>query len=118
MGSLVLRIVDLKDIAAYQLIVSVDIGNNGVDAAILMSGMIDVFKRGLAQLIFNVDVFILINLEVSQIFAVDLVTAIGGGVVDDDHEVVCIVLPKDGVQVELDPKLVVVVVACDDCTDG
>lgn len=77
MGALILRIVDLKHITSDELIVSVYIGNNRVDAAVLMSSMVDILKRGLAQLILNINIFILANLKVLQIFAVDLITTIG-----------------------------------------
>jgi hypothetical protein len=45
-----------------------------------------------------------------DILSDDLVGAVSGDIVDDDCEVVCVILHEDGVQVELDPKVGIIVV--------
>jgi hypothetical protein len=46
-----------------------------------------------------------------EVLAVELIAAVIRGVIDDDCEVVGVVLQEDGVEVELDAELGVVVVA-------
>ena len=73
--------------------------------------VIDVLERGLALGVADVEVSVLADVVEEQVFADDFVGAVAGGVVDDHREVVGVVLREDGVEVVLEPKLGVVVVA-------
>ena len=72
---------------------------------------VDVLERGLALGVADEDVSVLADVVEEQVVADDFVGAVAGGVVDDHCEVVGVVLREDGVEVVLESKLGVVVVA-------
>jgi hypothetical protein len=75
-----------------------------------MGSDVYIFEGGFPLFVFDVGVAVFADLVEVEVFAVEFVGVVGGGVVDDHHEVVGVVLLEDGVQVVLDPELGVVVV--------
>ena len=103
---------DLQDILADELVVGIQSEGNRVGGAVVVSCDIDVLKSSLPLSVLDVDIIFLVNVVEVEPLAVDLIAVVGGGVVDEDQEVVGVVLLEDRVEVLLDAELGVVVVAC------
>jgi hypothetical protein len=58
---------------------------------------VDVEEGRHLLLVFDVDVTAPVDIVKVEVFSVDFATAVGGGIVDDDHLVVGVVLRKDGI---------------------
>lgn len=84
---------------------------DGVLAAVLVVGGVVVGHRPLPLSVVDVDVLVGGDPVELKVLPVDLVTAVGRGVVGDDCEVVGVVLREDRVEVVLDPEPGVVEVA-------
>lgn len=108
---LVAGVEGLEDVLADELIVGVEVEYYGVGTAVVVGGSIDVFEGGFPVFVFDVGVGVGVDLMEGEVFAVEFVGVVGGGVVDDDYKVVGIVLLEDGVEVILYSELSVVVVA-------
>lgn len=83
-----------------------------------MSRDVDVLQSCLPLCVLNVDILAPVDAVEMQILAVDLVTVVSAAVVDDDCKVVGVVLGEEGIEVVLNPKLGVVVVAGHDSAHG
>ena len=80
-----------------------------------MRGNVNVFKGSLPLFVLNVDIGALVDVVEVQPLAVDIVTAVSGGIIDEDQEVVGVVLLEDRVEVVFDAEPVVIVVTrCND----
>lgn len=107
---LVTRIESFQHIFPNEFVVGVKVQYNRIGTAVLMGCDVYIFEGGFPLFVFDVGVAVFADLVEVEVFTVEFVGVVGGGVVDDHHEVVGVVLLEDGVQVVLDPELGVVVV--------
>ena len=108
---LICCIEDLQHVLADELIVGIQGNNHRVRGAVVVRSDVDVFQGSFP--LFVLDVYIVFPVDVVEVepLTVDLVAVVGGGVVDEDQEVVGVVLLEDRIEVVLDAELGVVVVA-------
>ena len=102
---------ELKHVSSNQLVVAVNNDHNRVLAAMIDGGEVNVLKRISPPRVFNVKkVFFVDGVEAEEV-AIYLLAAVSGGIVDDDHFVVGIILGEYRVQVVFDAEVDVVVIA-------
>lgn len=53
-----------------------------------------------------------------KVLSVSLIGAVPGGIVEDDHKVICIILSKNRVEIILYPRLHIIVQGAHDETEG
>ena len=111
---MILSIEDLENIPANELIISVKMNYDRVLAAVKMIGIVVISHCSFPFSIVDVDIFRVGNPVELKVLPIDLVTAIARGVVCDDCEVVAVVLSENRVEIVLDSKSIVVVVARSD----
>ena len=99
----------LEYVSADELVVAVDVEDDRVVGAVVEGGEVEVGEGGEPQQVFDVGVALLVDGVEGEVVAVERVAAVGGGVVDDDHPVVGVVLREDGVEVVLNAEVGVVV---------
>ena len=92
---LVIRIEDLQDILTDELVVSVHYQHNRVITADIEDSIVYVFHSCLVLVIFNISVLVLGDVVEVEVLAVGEVTAVVGGVVDDDCKVVRVILTEN-----------------------
>lgn len=107
---LVICIEDLQDILTDELVVSIHYQYYGIIAADIKDCIVDIFHGCLMLVIFYIWVSFLRNAVEVEVLSVGEVTAIIGGIIDDDRKVIGVVLTENRVEVVLNSKIDVVVV--------
>lgn len=79
-----------------------------------MNCLVNILEGSFVLRVVDVNIAAFIDVVEIQVLPVYLVTPVLGAIVDDHHEVVRVVLVEDGVEVELNPEVGVVVIAWDD----
>lgn len=110
-GGLISPVKDPEHVSANQLIVAVNDDNDGVLGAVVDGGEVDVLEGSESPRVLDVSVFVFGDGVEGEEAAVEPFAAVGGGVVDEHHLVVRVVLREDGVEVALDAEVGVVVEA-------
>lgn len=108
---LVFGVEDLEDVFAEEFVVAVEVQTDGVFAAVLVVGIVVVLHGALPRSVVDVYVLVRGNPIKLKVLSVDLIAAVGRCVIHNDSEVVGVVLGKDGIEVVLDPELIIVEVA-------
>ena len=102
---------DLQHVPADELVIAVEIDNDGVLSAMVDRGKVNVLEGKGPPNVFDVSIALLVDGVEAEEAAEDFVAIVGGSVVDDDHLVVGVVLCEEGVEVGLDAEPCIVVVA-------
>lgn len=91
---LIASVKGLENVLSDELIVGVHIEDDRVRTAVVMRRNINVLKGSFAFCVLDVSVARLIDTVEIEVFTVDFIAVVGGCIVDDYNEVVCIVLLK------------------------
>ena len=111
---LIVGVEDVEHVPADEFVVAVDGHGDGVVAAVVVDGVVDVFECSRPLVAFDVDVLVRGNVVEVEVLAVGEVAAVVGGVVDDYGEVVRVILTENRVQVVLNTHVEIVVVGAND----
>lgn len=111
---MILCIKDFKNVCSNQLIISIDVKNNRIIAAVVHYQIVNVFQPRFTDFVFDVNKLLRAQVVESKVFSVNFVAAVIRCIIYQSHKKVTVILPKDRVQVQLNTKVGVVVVSCQD----
>jgi len=112
--SLVLPVESFESVPAENLIIAVEHEHDWVIAANVHDGVVCILEGSISGVVLYVGVFFFGDLEKVEISADDEVSAVGGGIVGDDGDVVAVILGEDWVEIVFHSKLGIIVVSTDD----
>lgn len=107
---LVEGVVKFENLSADEFVIPINDKSHLVEIAVFVSGIVNVFQSSSAHLVSQQDKLVLGNLSPVQVLGYLVARAVGGGVVDDDHPVVRVLLLEEGLDVPGVSVVLVIVV--------